>query len=149
MISRWATVVDAVIAAVDAQTAAQVFDAVPVTSEFVGLGLTVGARLDDDRGLGGTVRQGYHDLGPTATRDETGTIYCSAIAQTGNDDLSGMRAAAFGLVGDVETALRNNYDLDLAGVRSVELEMGDIFQGLTQAGSFVEVQFTLRYEALI
>lgn len=149
MISRWDAVVDAVIAAVDTQTSAQVFDAVPITSEFIGLGCIIGARADDERGLAGTIRQVYHDLGPTATRDETGTIYCSAIAQTGDDDIPTMRQRVIGLVGDVETALRNNYDLDVAGVRSVEVELGDIFQGLTQAGTFAEVQFTIRYEALI
>ena len=148
-ITRFAAVTDALITAVKAQTTASVFDAVPVTDEFLGRVVVIGARSDDDRGLGGTIRQSYRDLGAAATREETGTIYCSAIAQTGNDDVAGMRAAAIALLGEVETALRSNFDLDVAAVRSVEVELGDVFQGRTPAGAFAEVQFTVTYQALI
>ena len=60
-----------------------------------------------------------------------------------------MRTAAVALLGEVETALRSNFDLDVAAVRAVEVELGDVFQGRTAAGAFAEVQFTITYTALI
>ena len=149
-ITRWAAVVDAVIAAVDAGTSATVFDAEQVTDDFIGRGVVIGARAErDERGFAGSINQAYHDLGPTATRDETGTIHGYAWAQTGDNDVRGVRNAVVAIVGEVETALRDNYDLDVLKVRSVELLTGDVYQGLSNAGSFAQVEFTIRYEALI
>ena len=149
-ITRWAAVVDAVIDAVDTATSARVFDAEQVTDDFIGRAVVVGARSEkDERGFAGSVNQAYHDLGPTATRDETGTVHCYAYAQTGDNDVAGMRSAVVGIIGEVETALRANYDLDVAGVRHVELLTGDVYQGLTNHGAFALIEFTVRYEALI
>lgn len=148
-ITRWDAVVDAVIAAVDAATTAAVFDAVPVTDEYLPQVVIVGARADDERGLAGTLRQTYHDLGASAKRDETGTIYCSAISQTGDDDIATVRAAAIALVGVVESTLRADFDLGLADVLRIEVALGDVFQGRTAQGVFCEVEFTVEYTALI
>jgi len=148
-ITKWDAVTDAVIATVDAATSAAVFDAVPVTDEYLPLVVVIGARTDDERGLGGTIRQVYHDLGVTATRDETGTIYCSALAQTGNDDVAWCRAEVIALLGTIESALRGNPTLTMTDVMRVEVTLGDVFQGRTNAGAFAEVQFTIEYTALI
>lgn len=149
-ITRWAAVVDAVIAAVDSATSASVFDTRQITDDFIGRAVVVGARSEsDERGFAGSINQAYHDLGPTATRDETGSVHCYAFAQTGDNDVAGMRAAVVTVIGEVETALRSNYDLDVAKVRHVELLTGDVYHGLTKHGAFALIEFTVRYEALI
>ncbi|MBK6347265.1 MAG: hypothetical protein QG671_1780 [Actinomycetota bacterium] len=102
-----------------------------------------------DEGRCGVFAQEYHDLGATATRDDIGTIDAQVFAQSGGDDLAPLRAAAFDALADVESALRSGITLGVASALRIELSGGDVFQGRTEDGTFVEVRFQLTYTALI
>ena len=123
---------------------------------------------DDDLGAGGDLRAGvvigtdtgeegrcgnfaqeYHDLGATATRDDAGQIDCQVFAQSGDEDLSTLRLAAFDVLADVETALRSGITLGVGSALRIELAGGEVFQGRTEDGAFVEVRFQIAYTALI
>ena len=102
-----------------------------------------------DEGRCGVFTQEYHDLGSVATRDDIGSIDAQVFAQSGNDDLAVLRAAAFDVLADVESALRSSVTLGVASAIRIELAGGDVFQGRTEDGAFVEVRFQLAYTALI
>lgn len=147
--SRWDAVVDAVISTLDSALSCDVYDCMPVTNDDIRSCVVVGAFTNDDRGLGGTITQGYHDVGPTATRDETGTIRATVLSQSGDDDVSVVRADAFSILGSVESALRANYSLGLSNILRVEVDYGDVTQGYSEHGVFCEIQLTISYTALI
>lgn len=102
-----------------------------------------------EEGRCGVFTQEYHDLGATATRDDVGTIDAQVFAQSGNDDLAALRTAAFGALAGVESALRSGITLGVTSALRIELSGGDVFQGRTEDGAFVEVRFQLTYTALI
>lgn len=148
--STWPHAVDAIITTLTAALDVPVLDA----DDDIGAGgdlraaVVIGADTGDE-GRCGVFSQEYHDLGATATRDDLGTVDCQVFAQSGGDDLSALRLAAFGVLADVEDALRSGVTLGVASALRIELSGGDVFQGRTEDGAFVEVRFQIAYTALI
>lgn len=148
----WPSVVDAAISSFRATLAAvAVYDTIPVTSDPLGLALVVGASLDDDTGAAGTITSDQHDLGPWPgeSRDETGTIRCTVIAQDGGADVAAQRAKAFEVLGAVSDLCRLDPSLGVDQVQWVEVRSVTPSQGLSPQGSFCELSFSLAYKALI
>lgn len=146
--SAWPAVVDALIATLGSQLSVPVWDTAPVTGERL-TGVIVGAVGDSTEGNAGTLEQTYHDLGPSARRDETGTVECAVVAQSGDDDLAAVRAAAFAILGDAEDALRSGVSIGVGQLLRCELTSARPRQGFSTDGVFCDIPLTLTYHALI
>ena len=144
---RWPAVVDALLAVFDT-AGIPAWDAEPATDAIL-TGVIVGAKLDNDQGLAGRFTQGYHDLGPAATRDESGVVHCVALAQTGDDDVKAARTTVFEVLSDVEDALRADPTLGLGSILRVEVAAGEVMQGRSPDGVFAELPFDITYTAII
>ena len=149
--TTWPAAVDAIIAALRNDLTVPVFDG----ADDDGFGdqlrafVVVGASVLDD-GYAGSFTQEYHDLGPTATRDDAGTIGCVVVAQSGDQAIKPLRDAAFDALADVEATLRADVGLGVSSALRIELGSGQISQGRSEDGySFCEVRFELTYQALI
>lgn len=100
----------------------------------------------------GTSQQEPAAMGPSRPRDETGTIHCLAVAETGDASLEARsmkacRDLAYGIVGTAETFCRT--DPKLGGVPGLQwafvtASMPTQYAG---AGLVVEVPFTIAYFA--
>ena len=123
--SRFAAVYDAILTTLrnDANLSSSVIsDGLPITEDRLTSLVMIGNSGDAEDTLAGSVRQSYHDMaGTSSTRDETITINCAVMTQTGDVDVSATRSAAFTVLGYVEAALRANYSLGLAEVMRVEV----------------------------
>lgn len=144
--SNWSAVADAVIAALNTG-GVTVYDAVPITNELL-TGVVVGAVLDDESGRAGEISQSYHELGTGAKRDENGRIFCVALAQSGDNDLSTIRTTAFTTLDAAEDILRATHHLNVDNILRIEVSQGDIFQGYTKDGCFCEIRFDISYHAI-
>jgi hypothetical protein len=80
------------------------------------------------------------DLG---SMDELGGITCAVVAQSGDDDLSGRRSESLTLLGEVESALRN--DSTLGGLIADGFIEGVQTYQARARGSFVRRVFTYRF----
>lgn len=75
--------------------------------------------------------------------DETGAVTCAVVSQSGDDDLAGRRADSLTLLGEVESALRN--DSTLGGVVADGYVEGIQTYQARARGSFVRRVFTYRF----
>ncbi len=147
--ARWPFIVDAILARLRADLGVDVFDAAPVTGEPLTDFVVIGAILEADDGRSGNFTQRDHDLGAANTRDEDGRITCFLVSQSGDDDVSARRSAAFATLADIEDALRARITFNVDNTLWVELAAGDVLQGLTPEGAFCQINFDLTYSALI
>lgn len=150
-VSRWPLVVDALIDTLAAvpNLAGKVYDGIPVTAEHIPDGVFIGVVLDEDASDAGKWDQRWHEMGGLAPRDESGSIQCSVLSQSGDGDIAAVRTSAFTHLGYVEAACRGDYDLDVPDVQWLHLTGAKVRQGLTPRGAYCEVVFTITYQALI
>ena len=153
-ISRYAAASDALVAlaAADATLTAaevQVVDGPPTQQQYGTTVLYIGWTGEDDNATSGSIESSYHDLGPTAKRDERVEVYCTAISVRGDDDMSTARSAAVAVYGALETAIRANVSLGLADVLRFEVSDATVRQVRDGMGIGVEVGFTITCIALI
>ena len=146
--SKWPAVVDALLTQLGTGLDVPVWGCDPSTDDLLN-GVIVGGGLEAANGRAGTLGQNYHDLGPTATRDEVGVIFCVAQAETGDDDVATVRSSAFAMLADVEDVLRTGVHLGLDDVLRVEVTASDPEQGYTPDGAFCYLPFNITYTAII
>lgn len=153
MISRYAAVADALVAALQAApalSAVTVTDGLPITEDRLTSLVIVGNSGDPEDDSAGTFDQMYHDLAGTgSTREETVTIPCAVLAQTGDIDVSATRSSAFTILGAVESTLRGNYTLGVDGVLRVEMSGGEVRVSQFADGTAVRLTFSIQATCLI
>lgn len=151
--SRYAAVADAIVATLQADanlSAVVVSDGLPITEDRLTSLVIVGNSGDPEDSYAGRFEQEYHDLaGVNSTRDETITIPCCVLAQTGDIDVSATRLSAFTILGYVEGALRANYRLGLDNVLRVEMSGGDVNVSQFADGTAVRLSFSITAACLI
>lgn len=114
--------------------------------------LLVGASsMEDDAAPAMRAVQGPSSMAD-AWRDEVGEIDCTAVAWTGDNDMTLIRAAAKSTVDRCEVAI--NADPSLGGLtvlnsNLIELTGLDVRESRHEKGPFVEAIFTVSYRALL
>lgn len=152
MITRYAAVTDAVLAALrNAQSlqGVQIVDGPPGALTLAADFLYIGWTGSEDDELSGNISQAYHDLGPAATRDETVTIECIVQSVRGDDLMDVARSRCVDILGAVETVLRSDPTVGLAGLLRVELSDASVRQVRNADGIGVEISFTLEATSII
>jgi len=151
--SRFAAVYDAVLTTLRADTnlaTLTVSDGLPITQERYDDLVIIGNSGDPEQPEAGRITQSYHDLaGTSSTRDETVTLYCCVMSQTGDVDISTTRSRAFEVLGWVESAIRANYGLSLANVLAVEITDVSCIIDQFADGTAVRLPFTLQATSII
>lgn len=152
MITRYAVVVDALVAALrGSQLLANVdiVDGPPhlssLATDFVYVGWT-GSEDDDNAG---TITQAYNSLGVAASREETLTIECVAQSVRGDDLMDQARARCVQIVGGVESVLRATPTLNVDGVLRVEVQTANVRQVRNADGIGVEIAFQIEATSII
>lgn len=153
IVSRFPAVVDGVLTVLRADanlSAVVISDGLPITEDRLVDLVIIGNSGDPESTDAGSVTQNYHDLaGIDSTRDETVTVNCCVLAQTGDVDVSATRARAFAVLGYVESALRANYSLGATGVLRVELTDVTVQVEQFADGTAVRLPFTLTATSII
>ena len=152
MITRYAEVTDAVLSALrSSQDLAGVLivDGPPGSLTLAADFIYVGWTGSEDDELAGNISQAYHDLGPAATRDETVTIECIVQSVRGDDLMDVARLRCVTMLGAVETILRSDPTVGLAGLLRVELSDASVRQVRNADGIGVEISFTLEATSII
>lgn len=153
LVSRFPTVIDGVLSTLKADanlTTVTISDGLPVTEDRYLDIILIGNSGDGEDTRAGNITQEYHDLaGINSTRDETIQIFCAIISQTGNVDVATTRSRAFDLLGHISNALRNNYNLNAAGVLRVELTDIEVTVEQFADGTAVRLPFTITATTLI
>jgi hypothetical protein len=152
VITRYAAVTDAVLSALrSSQDLAGVLivDGPPGSLTLAADFIYVGWTGSEDDELAGNISQAYHDLGPAATRDETVTIECIVQSVRGDDLMDVARLRCVTMLGAVETILRSDPTVGLAGLLRVELSDASVRQVRNADGIGVEISFTLEATSII
>ena len=130
-----------------AGTATKVFNGPRVRSAVPKQYLLVGVNGIDELEAGMRAVQNPSSLSGV-WRDEAGEVDCTAVAWTGDTDMTTIRAAAEGIVDACEIAL--NADRSLGGLLTLKSNLAevtrlDIREQRTDKGPFVEAVFTVSY----
>ena len=150
MITRYALVTDAIIAALQAAPGmVDVFDGAPTPGFDPYEAVYVGWSGGEDDDTAGTISQEYHDTGIAATRDETLSIDYVVQAVRGDDDMSTARARTVEILGLVETTLRATPALGVDGVIFVEVSAGSVRQVRNADGIGVEISGSFTVTSII
>lgn len=147
----WPQVTTALRTVFDAAVDVDVFDGVPTTYEQIAAGVAVGVDAAFDDGTSGSIRQEWRDAGPApdAHREEFGEVVCTVWAQSGDDDLSAVRAVCFDILDDCLDSLHQIDVLGLPQVLSVRgLSIAQPVQRRTSRGVVCEVAFRVAYYAV-
>jgi hypothetical protein len=151
--SRFAAVYDATLTTLRADTnlaTLTVSDGLPITQERYDDLVIIGNSGDPEQPEAGRITQAYHDLaGTSSTRDETVTLNCCVMSQTGDVDISTTRTRAFEVLGWVESAIRANYGLGLTNVIAVEITDISCIIDQFADGTAVRLPFTLQATSII
>lgn len=130
-----------------APTGVVVFDGPSVNSPSTLEAVIVGS----DDVLPGDYRTGREDqvwrsVG-AVSKDATGTVTCAVLAQNGTTNVPERRARAAAILATLETALRNDIDLDGGSVLYTGLSTIEVRQQLTNDGAVVRIVFLVNYRA--
>ena len=153
-ISRYAAAVDALVSLAQADstlTAAvvEIVDGPPVQQQYGTTVLYFGWTGDEDSDLAGSIQSSYHDLGPSAMRDETCEVRCIIRAIRGDNDMSAARLSAVTALGALETAIRANVSLGLSDVLRFEVSEATVNQARDGMGLACELDFSITVTSLI
>lgn len=179
--SQWARVVDALVDTMRAQSGYRtpgadadadhvlVVDGIEIvhTEDNAARYLVIGGTYEDEEAPG-VVGQAVATLGTNRSRDENGTVLCTAAAWSGDVVLPDasvavaseaktarqLRADAFGILAGVESVLRANPTLGLVGggVQHMNVEIGDrtsVSQVVNDDGVACVVTFAVAFTARI
>lgn len=151
--SRFAAIYDAILDTLNADptlASVTITDSLPITDDRLDRLVMIGNGGNPEDTRSGSSRQQYHDLaGASSRRDETISIFCCVMAQTGDVDVSGTRTVAFGILASVEAALRGNYNLGLTDVLRVEVVDIEVYTEQFGDGTAIRLPFTIEATALI
>lgn len=127
-----------------------VSDGAPVSADAASEVLVIGGSPVETDTLAGEGTQSWRsDGGTSAARDGEESILCYVAAATGDVDVATTRAAAFAVLAAVESLLRANYTLGLAGVLSVEVTRVSYQLEQYADGTRVVVPFTVTVRSVI
>ena len=150
MITRYALVTDAIIAALQAAPGmVDVFDGAPTPGFDPYEAVYIGWSGGEDDETAGTISQEYHDTGIAAKRDETLSIDYVVQAVRGDDDMSTARTRTVEILGIVETTLRATPALGIDGVLYVEVSAGSVRQVRNADGIGVEITGSITVTGII
>lgn len=169
MLSGWAAAAAGLVAGCTNFVDGDVFDGPPVTADDLRAALMIGW----SPGSGDTVDAGQittlaHDAGLPGAREESGDIRCVIICQSGDDDISLVRAQAFAMLDQVTRLCQrmpqagNDSGVAQAAGRflgvwtggtssqllNVAVTSAQISQGRSPSGVYCEITFTVSFEAL-
>lgn len=151
--SRFAAVYDAIVSLLQSDPALAsvvVSDSLPISQDRYTDLILIGNSGDPEDTRAGTISQNYHDMARTSsTRDETFSIYCCVLSQTGDVAVAATRSQAFTVLGGVESALRASYNLGLSDVMRVEVTDAEVFIEQFADGTAVRIPFTIQATCLI
>lgn len=93
----------------------------------------------------------WHDM--DLSMDEQGVIQCAIVVWSGDTDaISSQRTTIFGILEDVDAALRASIDaanLTVAQLLWCHVSGGVLMQGVTNDGTESRLPFTINYRALL
>lgn len=104
---------------------------------------------DESDGRAVSFTQDWHDIGGTASRDEDTEVQCWLACSDGGSDFSTLRSTASTTFGLVSDALRATPALGLTSALWCHITSGEVVQGVSPAGAFVGIQFTVSVRSLI
>jgi hypothetical protein len=102
--------------------------------------VTVGFVTDEDTAGTGEPGEQFGDI-----EVEVGTVRSELVCQTGEDDMPGMRAQAFGLVNALKAEIRR--DVTLGDLVAAATLAWDVLPVQNDSGSAVRLALTLGYTA--
>ncbi len=146
--SRLGAVLDALVTTLDAGTAVEVYDGLPVTSSAPADFVIVGGTDDPDDNAA-DLTQEWAGLGKES-RNETGSVTCAVISQSGDTVVKTHRDRVLVILGELETAIRA--DPTLGGVVAagwLHVTAGALNQQQNANGSRARVTFTVAYRARV
>lgn len=120
--------------------------------------LVVGADSDDpftaadadfEDTLTGTSRQEWSPEGPGTWREETGSVLCTAVAWSGDDDFAPLRAQVEALVDVLEATLLANRQLGGSVGAGVELGELRVWERRSTQGSAVGAVLEISYQSTL
>lgn len=136
---------------------ADVFDGPRRSGDTPKLFLAVGADNDDpfatpeevDDALAGAVVQEWSPEGPGTFRAERGSVFCSAVAWSGDADFAELRAQVETLTGAIEQALLDDRQLGGAVGAGVELAEIRVWERRNTEGTAVGAVLAITYQSLL
>lgn len=141
---KFGAVIDALVKLAKTTSALSVYDGpaniTTPTTNYVVIG---GTEDPDDEPS--SFDQSWNGLGQRG-KNETGEVTCAVLVGAGDDDVKAARDRALAIIGEVETAVRN--DPSLGGVLSggwCQVSGGRHVQRLNSQGLYVRIVFTVAY----
>jgi len=125
-----------------------VFDSFVLTDQYMPLVVKVGNDDDPDSITTGTYDQQFTDLA-LAGRQELGAIFCVIVAQTGGEDMAGLRVIVRDTANAIDVALRANPTLSGVVDRAWYGLAGETKAEPNAAGINARLTFTVNYEAAL
>ena len=144
--SRIPAVCDALVSLLDTALSIEVRDGA-VLQNVERAGLTVGADLEDSTFAW---EQDWAGLGHSQ-RNEDFTVPCILWARSGDNDVATVRTEVFGYFASVESTLRSNEGLGLAGSFNIRADVRPVAysQPQTPDGVVCRIDFVIRCQARI
>lgn len=142
---RFGAVIDALVTLVGTTSAQEVYDGPPNTTTAATDYVVIGGTEDPDDEPS-SFDQNWNGLGRNG-KVETGEITCAILVGTGDDDVKTVRDRALEILGEVETAVRD--DPSLGGVLTggwCQVSGGRHVQRRNSQGLYVRVLFTVAYQ---
>ncbi len=143
---KFGAVIDALVTLAGTTSAEKVYDGPAITAESLNDFMVIGGTEDPDDEPS-SFTQDWNGLG-ARTKTEAGEITCAVLVGTGNDGVKVARDRALAILGEVETAVRN--DPSLGGVLSAgwcHVSGGRHVQRLNAQGLYVRIVFTVSYQS--
>lgn len=141
----WPSVVTALIATMDAATAAPVFDGLPITYDDMREFVIVGGDADGENGAGGW-DQRITTIGAPFRVEENGRVECMIVTQSGDPTVAPTRAAALAILEAVIDQIDADPTLGLSNLTYGRVTSGRVLSAQTSHGAATEIQFTYTYE---
>lgn len=103
----------------------------------------------EDAPTGASAQQNFANTGRPGVRDDNGLVWCTAVSWSGDDDPRATRAAAFATAAAVETYVRDNPTLGVAGVLWAGVSDLTLRQIRNAKGAEAQVTFAVHYRGRI
>jgi hypothetical protein len=150
--SRYAATITGLISVFQAAApAVTVFDGLTIGDDSLTEAIIVGASSDFEATDAGTFTQEYRTTGgASAAKDETVTIPCAVIVDSGDSSVATARARCCEILALLEDALRANYSLGLApNVMWADLQSCTFTSEQSPYGESFRADFTITIQSVI
>jgi hypothetical protein len=125
-----------------------VFDSFVMTDQYMPLLVLVGNDDDPDSVTAGTYDQQISSM-DMVDRQELGAIFCVIVAQSGGEDMAGLRVTVRNTANAIDVALRANPTLSGVVDRAWYGLSGETKSEPNAAGINARLTFTVNYEAAV